>query len=224
MKKIVMPFLFIIVIFSACQKSELKYSCDANIDAWVKSNLAYISIIGRNELIQYERPVQHAILNAFTSSQRFNVWIDKIKELQTLNWTEDEMNHILKLQSSLKVEWYTNGYNQDKIKFDEVDKFFRNWVNEGMAQFGWQKKFIISMLITPETVIDKNGTLLIKRFETMSSISPNRVGPPPICNCYAGPNQEPCGDGYCVQTSCNGSGTNCGYGGVYPCNGLCTPF
>ena len=63
MKKFCFIFLLATLLFS-CQKSELEFSCDPVINAFVSENLEELSQITVNELTSYEPELQRAVFNS----------------------------------------------------------------------------------------------------------------------------------------------------------------
>ena len=135
------------------------------------------------------------------------------------------MNHILKLQSSVKEEWFNLAFARDSSNFKIVDAFLKNWALEGANKFGWDKKLIFAMVYAPELMIDKKGTLQINRYDSTSLIVPNWVGPPTNCGCASSDDLcDPIYHDYFCQTgiNCKPSDIGCGTFYMYACNGICT--
>ena len=224
MKKIEFLFVAIILFMSSCQKDDSFYSCDPNINSWIKSHLTEIGQMSRNDLIVKKPSVQVAIFRAFSSSQRFQLWNDKIDEVLELGWSDQEQSHILTLRVTLKEEWFTDEFKRDSLKSQQVHLFLKNWCLEGMARFGWTKKLIGGMVARTERLTNKQGTLETNGLEsTRAAIATDSED---SCNCNQSDDWCPQvgGSGRCKNETCSGSSWGCGTLWLDPCNGICRLF
>src|SRR5688572_17002563 len=73
------------------------YSCDPEIDAWVKKNKESFINISRDELVKHSNPdVQLAIYRSLTGKQKSFIWKEKIAiEANKDDLVEKDKNHIL---------------------------------------------------------------------------------------------------------------------------------
>ncbi len=94
MKKLFFILLFPLILFS-CQQTELQFSCDPAIDAYVAGNLKSLSLLTFSELADYELPLQRAIFNSWDAEKKRNAWIDKLYfVLENESFAEDEVIRI----------------------------------------------------------------------------------------------------------------------------------
>ena len=121
----ILIFALIAITVTGCKKIEEVYSCDSVTNEWVKSNLKTIQQMTRQDLLQLELEKQIPAYRAFTPEQKYNCWVDKLKQVKSLEWTEKEFAHICLLEESMKIEWFEDGFR--KNNFDQIDNFLKKW-------------------------------------------------------------------------------------------------
>jgi hypothetical protein len=75
------------------------------------------------ELTGLDPTVQVAIFRAFSPNQRLDLWLKRLDQILSLEWTEKERNHLIKLRESLKVERFSEELFAENDKFNLIVKF-----------------------------------------------------------------------------------------------------
>ncbi len=80
-------------VFASCQKEEI-YSCNEEVNDWVKENLKEIRTMTRSEWKNLDEYVKRGCFVAFTQQQKVDFWKEKFNEALELGWTKEEAEHI----------------------------------------------------------------------------------------------------------------------------------
>lgn len=202
------------LLFSCKEKSELLYSCDPNIDQWVKENLVEIRQMKRDEWNELDERLKKPVFSAFTKNQKQCFWLQKIDEIIELGWNEQELNHWLlaKKEIEKRVGAFDDVQNQNDV--DSLEIYFFEWKNIAIKEFFWPKSFIMATLYVGNKVIDKEGTLeIIEKDVKLKTSTEND------CECLYGVGCLPYG-GTCYKGNCNNV-IGCGLLGTSLCDGTC---
>ncbi len=217
-------FLLVTIIFvvSSCQKDVNLYSCNPEINNWVKSNLKEISLMSREDITSKEHSVQIAIFRAFSSKQRLQLWVDKLDEVVKLDWSTEEKVHIMSLRNALKEEWFNDEFRKDSVKFQPVNLFEKDWCVEGVKKFGWTKQQIGGMVGRVEELIDKQGNFKVVILKSANAVTATSSESSCSCNVAWDMCGGPFGISSCYSTSCTQSPWGCGMLFGYYCDGTCS--
>ena len=91
-------FLLVIILsLVSCNKNEVIYSCNSEVNDWVNKNLYGISTMTRSEWKALDNEYKIPVFRAFSQEQRILFWKEKIKrnverdlrqwnQLQSLGW------------------------------------------------------------------------------------------------------------------------------------------
>src|SRR5450755_1808512 len=84
-----------LIIFSSF-KNEIKYSCDPEIDRWVKENKEKFKDISLANLNSYTTSQRLAIYRTLTSQKHEKLWVEKFDNIINAKdgWNEAEIVHI----------------------------------------------------------------------------------------------------------------------------------
>ena len=88
------------------QDNKTVYSCDPEINEWVKANLDKIHKMSRTEWLLLDEMKGRAVFAAFTAQQQQDFWQTKIKEVLALDWKTEERTHIQKLGNFFKEHFF----------------------------------------------------------------------------------------------------------------------
>jgi hypothetical protein len=230
MKKIsflIMSLLLSLCLFSCTnEEEEIRYSCNEDVNNWVKSNIDKIRVMSRSDWEQYDETVGVAIYRAFSQSQRINFWLEKVEELKNLNWSDEEIAHIQ------KIEGFINSNNQlfrgEELTNDEVEKieeFFYVWSRDAQDKFGWTNKVITGILVSGNRMIDTSGNLASastgKRQNPLINSTPPPTPTNGNCNCNQGSAFTCIDAGTCESGKCDSTSLGCGALLLFSCNGIC---
>lgn len=85
-----MYFVFAIFVMGSCQQKEACYSCDENVDAYIKAHLKSIQEMDRAEIITHPNEMQRAMFRVLSPTKKKEVWLDKFVQLNSLDLNEAE--------------------------------------------------------------------------------------------------------------------------------------
>ena len=215
-KNLLLSILIIALIAIAvigCKKAEEVYACDSVTNEWVKSNLETIRTMNRQDLLQLEPEKQMPAFRAFTPEQRYDCWVDKLEQVKSLEWTEKEFTHICLLAESMKVEWFEDNYKKNNL--DKIDNFLNQWVNDGIAYFGWTKDELGRMVACLQDVEMEDQNVVLKGPVVGGETGVDK----PLCTCST--ISDWCDFGICSNTDCIKRSWGCGTLLLKECDGRC---
>lgn len=216
--------IFGIASLYSCGKNELNYSCDKEINFWVKGNISNITKMTSDEVLSYRNDVtrQKAIYAALSPEQKKDLWKAKVENVLSLSWTEQEKAHIASLLKIIDASPFLfDSSIQDQYE-DEIDIISYKWVSFAQEELGWYREiYAIAMTFNPITrlndqlIVDES---LINAIELTKTRSESLA-----CSCHAssGITTGVCPSGFsCVTGGCD-KVRNCGFLGANECIGLC---
>lgn len=221
-----LSLLFLLV---SCSQEDSVYSCNPEIDLWVKENKEAIEEMPTDEFLSLERSYQKASYLVLSPEQRKNLWVEKLTETLKLDWNKEEKGHLEKLLIGLKA--HSSIFLEDCTEEDkgEFKVFVYQWAKEGEETFGWSSELIRNLLLSPNPLLNKKGEIKegkrgnMKMIKTRSENQDKRN-----CDCYSPSNGEgmlknDCSsDSWCVGSSdCNPKWAGCGIFYLDPCDGYC---
>ena len=214
-----------IALLDSCKKTELYYSCNREIDHWVRENINNISKITREDFLAYRNDVdrQKAIYAALSPEQKTHLWKAKIEDVLSLSWSEKERMHIASLLTIIDTTpFFFDPSLQDKYE-NEIDIISYKWVSFAQEELKWQNEiYAIAMTLNPisrldeQLIVDESHLDTIKSTKTRSEVL--------ACSCHttSGITNGACTSGYkCVTGNCE-EVRNCGVLGASKCIGICT--
>lgn len=207
------------VIQMSCSSDELTYSCNRDIDNWVKENIVDIRAMDWSEWLELDGKVRIAAYRAFTPSQRVRFWQDKLSDVKRLSWSEEERAHIAHVEdfiSSHKEYFSDEPLAEDQI--DELELFFYRWMRDGIEKFGWNETVALSIAGTGLRVVNTEGELDLP--PTTYASSELSVSPETSCDCKIDW-YNMCIDSQCEELQCEVIPMGCGWLLTMPCNGVC---
>ena len=220
---------FVVVIFAvSCGKDEV-YSCDPEADMWVKSNLVEIKEMTRAEWLAIDDyDFQRAAYIAFNPKQKQDLWIGKMEEVLTLEWSVQEREHIQSALKLLKANLFAFSKERDQKAFDKLEVDLYKWEEFARTELGWDKELLYDLVYTAQAMnVDKKvNTELPAKSKRLKNRSESGLPESRVCSCNF--NAQDCNlpgstcrwwteeYSYCVKTD-NG----CGLWGLRACNGLC---
>jgi hypothetical protein len=201
-----------IVLFS-CEKQELEFSCDPEINRYVKDNKKSFADFTLKKLNSYDISLQRAIFNSWSYSKKNEIWLEKLSIVkQNEIFNDDETSHINKL-----IDHFNENYfHQDNRESFYHSLFAKEWIAYAIMELGWDEKFIAFMvyrLYTDPVQLDEEVSAINELNELIST---GTEGPDCGCNTTF----DYCGYSICTTGNCNTVG-GCGWLWSYDCNGEC---
>jgi hypothetical protein len=150
-----------VVLFSCSQDASEVYSCDEEVDAWVKENLADIRIMDREDWLKLDERVKGPAFAAFTPQQKIDFWDNRFQEIIKLDWNENELAHLNLLHATLleNPSWFDSKKMEDEKIQEQFGIFTFKWMNYAMENLKWDKKKIGAIVSSGNRLIDKDGHL-----------------------------------------------------------------
>lgn len=203
----------------SCSSDEPKYSCDPEVDKWVKEHVEEIHSMTRSEWLESDKALSVPIYRAFTPEQRINFWREKFQELKALPWSAGEIELIKDAESFF--EEHLNLFGPEKNtdeQLDEVDFFFYKWCNKAKNEFSWSDDLIRLIIASGEKIQDTKGNVYKRANSVVSILSSSSER---SCNCNIGSKFTCSPYVECEEKSCGGKDSGCGFLFWYACDGVC---
>lgn len=223
-----MMFLLAGLTFISCDnESRIVYSCDPTEDEWVHDNLDEIRSMTRTHWEGLAENLKRPVLAAFTPEQRVCFWSEKFENALLLDWNDAEKEHIDAVIKyiTLNPEIFQGFKYLSDEKKDEFEIFFYSWREKASNEFGWSQELIASMIQSPNTLLDKNGTVATTlNVATRATRSEGSSASKSKCHCSSKSDwcNGPAEWGECEKTDkCEEVEDNCGTLLVYTCDGRC---
>lgn len=197
-------FSLIMLIFTlfACTTEDHVYSCDPEVNEFIKGNLSEIQSLSRSEFNKISKNIQPAMFAAMPTGKKQMMWEEKTNEVLKLDWTNKERQHIELLLQEIKsnYKWY-----EDPILYeDEIDTFAYKWLSYANDELQWDQSTVYHIGFCLNPIIKNEGKTMFleeenNEIETNNFIIKTRVEYPDVpatvkCTC-----RESEGDYY---TSC----------------------
>jgi hypothetical protein len=227
-QNILLICLSLFALISCTAKDEASYSCNPEINSWVKSNIIQIQSMKRTEWLKLDESKKKPTYRAFTAEEKYNFWLLKINEVMQLeSLSIDEKNHLEKLFSKIKdnPEWFNDDFNKDDDEMTKIELFAYEWKEEAKNKFGWSDTFIKSILSSGNKVVDKMGSLEVatvkKNVRFKSTAEANQSN----CNCGVGYFWSTCDSSIstsgCSSGNCKTTRSGCSFLWLSACDGYC---
>ncbi|MGV8945064.1 MAG: bacteriocin fulvocin C-related protein [Lutibacter sp.] len=179
----------------------------------------------RIELSKLSNGKQRAAFRTFTPEKRKELWISKLKQIKSLDFSTNEVNH-LKF-----IEKFINKYDFSKEMTIEQEKLFNDWFEEGRLKYGWTPYFLVSgfAILNEDAVLNKND------FQNEFPIISTRGiedededdgtgggGSTDDCDCNWDITCQLSGLGDCSDNGCRDTTLGCGWLGMQNCTNDCS--
>ncbi|MDR0895719.1 MAG: bacteriocin fulvocin C-related protein [Prevotellaceae bacterium] len=223
MKKLflALSLLGVIVFASACSSvDEPVYSCNSDVNAWVKANLSTIQQMDRNQWLQLGENVKRASFIAFTAKQKQLFWEQKIEEILVFDWNANEKEHLERLLSMIKEhpQWFEDAYLRVESNRKEFEILTFKWADYARNQLGWSKDLVGNIIASGNRLIDKTG-----KMEVNGNLVTPKTYSESSCNCSK--ESDWCSsDWKCKNSKCEIKINACGTFWRHDCDGDCAPW
>ncbi len=222
------------MLFLSCQQEEIIYSCDPEINDFIRLNISEIQAMSRAEFLKAERDLRPAIFNALTAERRQQIWLEKYEDALKLKWSKKESEHI-----KLLIQFVSGNrkYFEEPQKFeDEISIFAYKWMRYAENVLLWDNNTIYNMIYDPGTlarnsqnelvIVEDNTSLketddityITKKLKTRDENTP-----PPTVKCTCNESANDCGTTglmVCRKWNCIAI-IGCGSFGLKVCDGGC---
>lgn len=213
--KIIFIGFALAITFYSCEKTELEFSCDPEINEYVSKNKKSLADISLDQLSAYDISLQRAIFNSWEPSKKRDVWLEKLNNV--LNKEElnlHERKHLTKLMDHIAPDYFSEaGSNHESTT---STYFAGEWISFAIKELNWNEEyiaFIVYRLYTkPEQFYQEKSAIA----SFTSSITTNTEAYD--CNCNT--SSDFCSTGACTSGDCNTVG-GCGWLWSMECNGNC---
>ena len=214
------------VTFVSCSKND-NYSCDPEINLWTKSNMNIIKTMTRSSLLKIDNDDrQRSVFSALSSTQKHDLWVEKINEVMKLDWNQAEMEHLGALITMINnnSDWFDADLTTNEVKKDEFDLLTYQWIDYAKENLKWSDKLIYGIVRTPKKLMNKEGDILQRATSsTASSVKITREGgggtSPRGCYCIVSSYEYGC-QGACRSNGCE-KVLACGFMMLETCTGQC---
>ena len=217
-------FLVVISSIVSCSMDEI-YSCDKDINMWVKNNLTEIRQMSRADWIAVGNiDQQRAAYRAFTTNQMQALWIEKMQEVLKLDWSKQERTHIQSMLDIIRANGSVFSVERDQAAFDKVEVELYRWTEHAQEELGWDKVLLSAIVGTPQALnADKTINSNALTIQSPSVLKNGNEGGGYVCNCSY--KSDFCFGGaftWCSETNiCETSNLGCGLLWLWECNGMC---
>lgn len=158
MKHILIIFLLLQGVLFSCTKEEICYSCDPEVDAWVKENKESLTSISTSEIAQYKGARQSAIFRAMSVSKQQSLWLEKFDSIlkNSESFSQKEKEHIRIVRDYI-ID--SNVFSNRGLE-EEHHTYLNNWMGTGKRDFGWSDADLVYLLVTLYTTDEERASLI----------------------------------------------------------------
>jgi len=208
--------LLSIGLFSCSQDDEI-FSCNRDVNAWVKENLADIRTMSRTDWLNLDQNVNRAAYVAFTPEQKHLFWKGKISEVLKLDWNEAEKRHIELLYETISnnPQWFFDDFSKNEEEWEKFELFTYRWIEDAKDNLGWDKKLIGSIIAFGNKLLNKEGELQTNKNSTVRLKGRGEE------NCECSQSSSWCGNQSSCESDVCKEHFGCGTLWLYYCNGGC---
>lgn len=221
-----MKFTKLFIIAASCfaliscqqQFSDEVYSCDPEVDTWVKKNLRDIRVMTRSEWNELDEDYKGGAYGAFTPEQKQQFWLEKLDHAMELDWTIEEKEHIAALKNAVIENPIWLNPERTETDYEAYQLFEYKWVEYAQEVLGWTTEQIAGIAYSGNNLLNTQG-LVLKTEESMNKLKSSSER-----NCDCHPTESAmfmCMGRICVVGNCNPTVWKCGLFWAAPCVGLC---
>ncbi|MDX8341778.1 bacteriocin fulvocin C-related protein [Draconibacterium sp. IB214405] len=212
MRRKVLMIIGLLTLLFACDEEQYQYSCDEEVDVFVKENLELFETCNLELLASYSTEIQRAALRMNTPERRFELWNEKYETLLLdPSFSEKEQIHIESFMNQLTVKHFDP---ENSELFDELLDFYVKWEGYALDTLEWDKETLSLIVASLQT--ERNLGMNTKSVSTDPMAGSE-------CSCNTG--SDFCND---TQASCvesqncrTGQIMGCGILGMEECDGSC---
>lgn len=205
-------------IMCACNMDEPKYSCNSDVDEWVKSHIDEIHSMSRANWLESDAEFSIPIYRAFTPQQRVNFWRGKFQELKALPWTKEELSLINEAESFFESHLSLFGPEvPTDEQLDETELFIYKWREKAKKECSWTDQMITSIIASGDKLMDTKGTI----YQSNRSSGMILATKSESCNCHIKSLFTCTQYTACEEATCDETTLGCGGFLAWSCDGRC---
>lgn len=217
--KLLLCVLASFVLFSSCKKEEV-YSCNKEVNEWVNEHLDEVRVMTRTEWKELSPVLGKACFVAFLPQQKVEFWDLKMEQVLSLDWSEAERAHLIRLRSFLASNSYIfdPALLYEEANYDKFDRFMYSWSDDAQEELGWTRELIGSIaasgydLKAPSVQLTQGDVAIVPNTQGLGGYQLS-------CNCNH--EHDFCESGTdCIDSDCE-DGWGCGWVWLQRCDGRC---
>lgn len=204
--------LWVVLALTSCKVNEGAFSCDAELNAYVKRHRNDLKSASIGDLSKSDLAYQQAVFRSWDAEQKRQAWMEKIEVLlETQNYSSGEYNHV----NSLLGHLHEGYFEKEGLEAEATERrqFAGAWISKAKNDFGWSDKqvaFVVYRLYTDPS----------QRDAELAAVS-HPDGIDPVGNCACSTKSDFCSNAVCQAGSCVLQSTGCGWLWSEACDGLC---
>lgn len=205
---LLITLVFIMMVVS-CRKNELTYSCNSEIDSYVKDNIELFENCNVLALTEYDLGIQKAAYRTYLEESKYDLWVERLDIISLDSmFSSIESQHI----QNLTVELYPEIFEGDSELFNQFIIFYESWEKVALEQLGWDKQLLAYVVSSME--LNYNSYL-----ESLETLNYSAVTLSQGCGCNQ--THDFCDGGALCNGSCSSVSGGCGVLWMEDCNGTC---
>lgn len=208
----------VLVSISSCEGDDVVYSCDREANSWAIDNIDSIRTLDWNGWKKLPAKRKHAAYNAFSAKQKADFWLERLSEIKSMDWTDQELAHIDKVVDFIENNLDLFGKEElSDEENDRLDLFFYQWVKKAELDLGWSRDIAMAIVGSAAPLaqtLNEEG-----RFDINTQLE---VWKEDGNSCHCNVSHDFCPSGWdCVSGNCGSAVHGCGWILVQSCNGRC---
>lgn len=222
-KMFIFTVISMLFLISCSQEEDVIYSCDKTTDTWVKDHLTEIRKMSRTQWKNLDPNLGIAVYRAFSDEQKKEFWKEKFKEVQNMDWSEDELLHIQ------NAEYFVFSHDfiflERKLteeENDELDLYFYKWMKYAEENFEWDIQLAYAIVATGYSLNNDKKNPIKNPYTAKRFISTTTED---FGTCDCNPSFIiPCGfisSISCQSVNCKDTPHGCGWLMAQSCTGVC---
>ena len=169
--------------------------------------------MNRNELATLSSEEQKAAFRTFSPEKRKQLWLNKLNQIKSLNFSNEEMQHLN------TFEIFLNKYDFSKELTNEQEKFLNSWFEEGRLKYNWTSYFLVSGFAKLNEDAVKTKKEFYSNFPNLKARIEGESG---SCDCKWDITCQLSGLGECSDPECRETRAGCGWLTMQACDGDCS--
>ena len=213
MKTLKFYYLLVALAFLSCSNEEdICYSCDENIDAWVKEKRDSFENITYSQFLEYDGDKQRAIFRSLSATKKKDLWLDRMTDLKTAFTSKKDIEIINFVENIL-----LNELTYSDLFTDELYLNYEKQIVNLAKEANWSRVQVVLSFSSFNSIYENKS---LDDDPAIVDAGPD-LGQGQDCHCKWG--YFSCmGDNKCDKKSkCEETESGCGLLWLQDCNGYC---